>query len=88
MRPDNVHWDGNGMLLSAGRNPIDPATCDGAGCAAGWSVVEVDPESLAFTRLGGADGTASMQRASAAIRVGNEIWVGSNQDRIARFPLN
>jgi hypothetical protein len=29
-----------------------------------------------------------MQRASAAMRVGNEIWVGSNQDRIARFPLN
>ena len=88
MRPDNVHWDGNGKLLIAGRNPVDPATCDGTGCAAGWSVVEVDPESLAVTRLGGADGTASMQRASAAIRVGNEIWVGSNQDRIARFPLN
>lgn len=88
MRADNVHWDGNGKLLIAGRNPVDPLTCDGTGCAAGWSVVEVDPESLAVTRLGGADGTASMQRASAAIRVGNEIWVGSNQDRIARFPLN
>jgi tetratricopeptide (TPR) repeat protein len=55
---------------------------------AGWSVVEVDPQTLAVSRLGGADGTAAMQRASAAIRVGDEIWVGSNQDRIARFPLN
>jgi hypothetical protein len=88
MRPDNVHWDGNGMLLLAGRNPVDPTTCDGAACPSGWTAVEVDPETLAFKRLGGADGNASMQRASAAIRVGDEIWVGSNQDRIARFSVN
>jgi hypothetical protein len=88
MRPDNVHWDANGKLLIAGRNPVDPAACDGTTCPSGWTAVEVDPETLAFTRLGGADGTASMQRASAAIRVGDEIWIGSNQDRIARFPLN
>jgi len=24
---------------------------------------------------------------SAAMRVGNEIWVGSNDDRVARFAL-
>lgn len=88
MGPDNIHWDSNGKLLIAGPNPADPATCSGAACRAGWTVIEVDPETLAFSRLGGADGTAAMQRASAAIRVGNEIWVGSNEDRIARFPLN
>ncbi|MGI9259589.1 MAG: SMP-30/gluconolactonase/LRE family protein [Gammaproteobacteria bacterium] len=88
MRADNVHWDGNGMLLIAGRNPVDPSSCDGGACPSGWTAVEVDPETLAFTRLGGADGNATMQRASAAIRVGDEIWVGSNQDRIARFSLN
>jgi len=88
MIPDNVHWDGNDKLLIAGRNPVDPATCNGTRCPAGWTAVEVDPETLAFSRLGGADRTAAMQRASAAIRVGNEIWIGSNQDRIARFPLN
>ncbi len=88
MRPDNVHWDGNEMLLIAGRNPVDPSTCADAACPTGWTVVEVNPETLSFKRLGGADGTASMQRASAAIRVGDEIWVGSNQDRIARLPLN
>jgi len=48
-------------------------------------VVEMDPDSLAFSRVGGADGSVALQRARAAIRVGNEIWVGSNQDRIARF---
>ena len=88
MRPDNVHWDGNGKLLIAGRNPDGPSTCDGASCPSGWTAVEVDPDSMMVTRLGGADGNASMQRASAAIKVGDEIWVGSNQDRIARFPLN
>jgi hypothetical protein len=87
MGPDNIHWDSSGKLLIAGPNPADPAACDAAPCPAGWTVIEVDPETLTFSRLGGADGTAAMQRASAAIRVGNEIWVGSNEDRIARFPL-
>lgn len=85
MRPDNIHWDGNGKLLIAGRN--DPATCGGGNCPSGWTVVEADPETLAVTRLGGADRTAAMQRVSAATRVGNDIWVGSNEDRIARFSL-
>jgi hypothetical protein len=88
MLPDNVHWDGNGKLLVAGPNPVDPAVCEGGRCASGWTVVDVDPETLAVSRLGGADEGAVMQRASAAMRVGNEIWVGSTQDRIARFPLD
>jgi hypothetical protein len=78
MRPDNIHWDGNGMLLSAGGTPPN----------GGWAAVEIDPDTLAVTVLGSVDGAASMQRASAATRVGDEIWVGSNEDRIARFPLN
>ncbi|HSG64471.1 MAG TPA: hypothetical protein VLD39_05700, partial [Gammaproteobacteria bacterium] len=83
--PDNVHWDGHSKLITAGPNYVDPAVCSGAGCATGWSVIEVDPETLAFTVLGGADQTASMQRVSTAMRLGNDVWVGSNQDRIARF---
>jgi hypothetical protein len=85
--PDNVHWDTNGKLLSAGPNYVAPAACGGAGCATGWSVIELDPETLAFSRLGGADQTAAMQRVSAAMRVGDDIWVASNMDRIARFSL-
>lgn len=84
--PDNVHWDRNGKLLSAGPKPADSATCANPPCRAGWMAIEIDPETLAITRLGGVDGTAAMQRASAAMRVGDEIWVGSNEDRIARFP--
>lgn len=87
MRPDNIHWDDSGKLLSAGPNPAGSAACASPPCEAGWTAIEVDPETLSITPLGGADGTAAMQRASAAIRVGNEIWVGSNEDRIARFPV-
>jgi SMP-30/Gluconolactonase/LRE-like region len=86
IRPDNVHWDGRGKLLIAGPNPADP-TCDRALCPSGWRVVEADPETLAFSVLGGADKTAASQRVSAAARIGNEIWVGGNEDRIARFTV-
>jgi hypothetical protein len=88
IRPDNIHWAANGKLLTAGPNYVAPAVCSGAGCATGWSVLEVDPETLAFTRLGGADQTAAMQAVSSAMRVGDDIWVGSNDDRVARFSLS
>ena len=87
IRPDNIHWATDGKLLTAGPNYVAPSVCSGAGCATGWSVLEVDPETLAFSRLGGADQTAAMQRVSSAMRVGNDIWVGSNDDRVARFSL-
>jgi hypothetical protein len=85
--PDNVHWESNGKLLTAGPNYVAPETCNAASCATGWSVLEVDPETLAFTRLGGADQTAAMQHVSSAMRVGDVIWVGSNDDRVGRFTL-
>lgn len=85
--PDNVHWDANGKLLTAGPNYVAPERCSGANCATGWSVLELDVENFTFIRLGGADQTAAMQRVSSAIRVGNDIWVGSNVDRIGRFTL-
>src|SRR5690606_29803708 len=45
--PDNIRWGDDGKLLTAGGNYVDPATCSGASCATGWSVVEVDAETLA-----------------------------------------
>jgi hypothetical protein len=83
--PDNVHLQANGKLIIAGPTPVEPATCSGASCPAGFTIVEADPESLAVARVGGADASVAIQRVSAAIRVGKEIWVGSNQDRVARF---
>ncbi len=82
--PDNVHWDSQGRLIVAGPN-FAPGSCTGSNCPSGWTVGETDPALLTFTRLGGASGMPSMARASAAIRVGKEIWVANNEDRIARF---
>jgi len=87
IRPDNVHWGPEGELLTAGPNYVPPSECSGEGCGTGWSVFEGDPETLAFSRLGGADQTAAMQAVSSAMRVGNDIWVGSNDDRVAVFSL-
>lgn len=85
--PDNVHWDAGGKLLTAGPNYVAPEACSGASCATGWSVLELDVKTFTFSHLGGADQTAAIQRVSSAMRVGNDIWVGSNVDRIARFSL-
>jgi hypothetical protein len=85
--PDNVHWAPNGKLLTAGPNYVAPAVCSGTGCASGWAVLELDPETLTVLRLGGADQTAAMQRVSSAMRLGDDVWVSSNDDRVARFSL-
>ena len=69
IRPDNIHWASNGKLLTAGPNYVAPTECSGAGCATGWSVLEVDPDTLAFTRLGGADQTAAMKLFSSSRRL-------------------
>ncbi len=85
--PDNVHWASDGKLLTAGPNYVAPEACRGSSCRTGWSVLEVDPQTLTFSRLGGADQTAAMQGVSSAMRMRDVMWVGSNDDRIARFPL-
>lgn len=83
--PDNVRWGTNGKLLTAGGNA--PAEgCQGAACQTGWSVLEVDPESLEVTRIGGADQNATLQGVSTALQVGSDIWVGTfNGDRVGYF---
>lgn len=84
--PDNIRWGANGKLLTAGGNYVSPEVCTGQDCATGWSVVEVDAETLAVTRVGGADQTAAIQGVSTALQLGSEIWVGTfNGDRIAKF---
>lgn len=85
--PDNVHWGRPGKLLTVGANPQATEPCGEAGCARGWSVVEVDVQSWSVTRVGGADASAVMQRVSAAVELDGEIWVSTHTgDRIARFP--
>jgi hypothetical protein len=84
--PDNIRWGDEGKLLTAGGNYV-PDECEGQGCAPGWSIVELDAETLEATRVGGADENVAMQGVSSALSVGDSFWVGSfNGDRVAHFP--
>ncbi len=74
--PDNVRWGVPGMLLTAGGNISGD----------GWSVVEIDADTLEFTRVGGMGTGASLQGASSALQLGDTIWVGTySGDRIGYF---
>ena len=85
--PDNIRWGDEGKLLTAGGNYVSPDECQGQGCATGWSIIEVDADTLAVTRVGGADQNVAIQGVSSALSVGDSFWVGTfNGDRVAYFP--
>jgi len=73
---DNVRWGAPGKLITAGGN------AEGGG----WSVVEVDADTLEAVILGSFGGDVAMQGVSSALQVNDEIWVGTyNGDRIGYF---
>lgn len=71
--PDNLHWSAGGKVLAAGGNHA----AGGAPGAAGWSVVEIDPATLAVRKVAGGQRLTGMQGVTAAIDVGRQIWVGT-----------
>jgi hypothetical protein len=84
--PDNIRWGTDGKLLTAGNNYVAPDVCSGQGCATGWSVLEIDAETLEVTRVAGADQTVGLQGVSSALQIGNDLWIGSfNDDRIGKL---
>ena len=77
--PDNLRWGRAGKLLTAGAN----ASGDG------WSVVEIDSQTLEFNTIGGMSSVAALQNASTAIEINDKIWVGTyNGDRVGYFLRN
>ena len=85
--PDNLRWGDDGLLYTAGSNYVPPEDCKNPPCQTGWSVFSINPETLEMKRVTGVDQTATMQNASSAIAVGNEIWVGTYAgDRIGYLP--
>jgi hypothetical protein len=88
--PDNLRWSADGKLYTAGGNHIPPAQaaeCQNPPCSTGWSVYEIDPQSLQASRVTGADQMAALQGASTALPVGNEIWIGTySGDRVGYLP--
>lgn len=84
--PDNIHWGDDGMLYAIGRNYVpsaDGANCPLLNCGTGWSILRIDPDSLAVERVAGVDQTATLNAASAVITAGDNFWIGNfDGDRI------
>jgi len=82
--PDNIHWGSDGMLYTIGRNHESGPNCSRLDCGTGWSIVRIDPATLAFERVAGVDQTALLQAPSAVITAGDHFWIGNfDGDRIA-----
>jgi sugar lactone lactonase YvrE len=77
IRPDNVRWGDDGKLYTAGGDREAPASCAMPPYRPGWSVVAVDPSTLAVERVTGAPAGVALSGVSVALPVGDEIWIGT-----------
>lgn len=91
--PDNIHWDGDKLIL-AGMQHDEPACggtrklvngeADTMRCHRGYTVAELDPTSMEFRVVAYSEPDPSFNGVSVARIVGDELWLGSYQaDRIA-----
>jgi hypothetical protein len=88
--PDNVRWTSDTRLITAGMIDDEPScggppkTEAGIRCARGYVVATVDPKTMAVTEIARGPATASFTGTAMAVRVGDELWLGSfNADRLA-----
>lgn len=90
--PDNLTWAPDGRLLVAGqRGPVTHvagcAQVEEGTCGMSWSVVAVDPESLATEILLEEDPARTTGAASVSLAVGDRLLVGTFAgDRIVWVP--
>jgi hypothetical protein len=83
---DNLRWSQDGRSILIGGQKFTPRA-GGPATLDGWSVIRVNPDTLAVKKLHDADGTAPMQGISVAVEVDREIWVGPFRgDRVGYFP--
>ncbi|CAG7580000.1 hypothetical protein Rwratislav_20536 [Rhodococcus wratislaviensis IFP 2016] len=87
--PDNLRWTTNGTVLVTGQDisADDIMTCnggEGTDCPTGYTVVEINPDTMASTVLHD-EPDSPFSLATTALPVADEIWVGSIAgDKIAR----
>ena len=87
IQPDNIRWGDDGLLYTVGSNYVPPDACENPPCETGWSVIRMVPETMETEAVTGADQTAVMQNASAALSIDQEIWIGTHSgDRIGYLP--
>ncbi len=91
VHPDNIRATADGRLLITGQaaTPAEIFACTNVpSCTVGFKVIAVDPVSLSVQPLLEDSGSSTFGGASAAILIGNELWVGTfNGSRIARYRL-
>lgn len=81
IRPDNLRWSDAGTLYTTGGNYTQGEQ------ESGWSVIEIDPETLEAERVASGEDIPGMAGLSVALPVGDELWLGTfNGDRIAIVP--
>jgi hypothetical protein len=88
--PDNVRWTSNNRLITAGMIDNEPAcggppkTEAGIRCSRGYIAATIDPKTMAVTELARGPATPLFTGTAIAMRVGDELWLGSfNADRLA-----
>jgi hypothetical protein len=88
--PDNVRWTSDNRLITAGMIDDEPAcggppkTEAGIRCSRGHMAATIDPKTMAVTEISRGPATPSFTGTAIAMRVGNELWLGSfNADRLA-----
>ena len=90
-QPDNIRWQADGTLLTAGHEAKSAARvvecletfCDDMSS----HVARVDPETLMVESLVDVPANPNFFSSTAAVQVGDEIWVASTRgERIARYP--
>jgi hypothetical protein len=88
--PDNVRWTSDNRLITAGMIDDEPAcggppkTEAGIRCSRGYIAATIDPKTMAVTELARGPATPSFTGTAIAMRVGDELWLGSfNADRLA-----
>jgi hypothetical protein len=96
--PDNIHWDGDRLLLAGmardepacgGVRQIVDGVADGMACHRGWTVAQLDPSTRHFSIIAQGPRDTVFNGASAAVIVGRELWLGSYQaDRIAIYHMS
>jgi hypothetical protein len=88
--PDNLRREPGGNLLVTGQGP-DIKTllaCGRPKCPHDWTVVRLDPATMKVSPVLHVKGTAAFSDATGAVRVGDELWVGTYRgDRVAYVSL-
>jgi hypothetical protein len=91
--PDNVHWDGDRLILAGmqydepacgGTRKIIEGKADDMRCHRGYAVAQLDLQSLSFKMIAYDGPNAAFNGVSAAVVIDDELWLGSYQsDRVA-----